>query len=413
MNYRKLGKTGLMVSEIGFGPEWMTGTPEETRAIAEVLREAGVNYLDCWMPDPHIRANLGYAMKGHTDEWIVQGHIGACWVDGQYLRSRDVALAKPAFEDELALLGVDHFEVGMMHYIDSVDEFRACLDGPYYEYVQELLRAGTIRHVGLSTHNPEVALEAARREVVEVIMFSINPAFDLMPASEDVNDLFGDFEEAGEQMEPLRAELYSLCEEKEIALTVMKPYAGGRLLMDEQSPFGKALTPVQCIHYCLTRPAVASVFAGYQSVEDAQAAHAYLTATEHERDISHSSAERIIAPDTTILIDYMLNRFGNIVKNLTVFPENMKRNMNSTFGLIFSQRAMLTLIEKGMTREQAYDLVQPKTAQSWDNQVDFKPLLEADPEVTSRLTQEEIDEIFNPTYYTKRVDEIFKRVGLD
>ena len=81
MNYRKLGKTGLMVSEIGFGPEWMTGTPEETRAIAEVLREAGVNYLDCWMPDPHIRANLGYAMKGHTDEWIVQGHIGACWVD--------------------------------------------------------------------------------------------------------------------------------------------------------------------------------------------------------------------------------------------------------------------------------------------------------------------------------------------
>ena len=133
----------------------------------------------------------------------------------------------------------------------------------------------------------------------------------------------------------------------------------------------------------------------------------------HERDISHSSAERIIAPDTTILIDYMLNRFGNIVKNLTVFPENMKRNMNSTFGLIFSQRAMLTLIEKGMTREQAYDLVQPKTAQSWDNQVDFKPLLEADPEVTFRLTQEEIDEIFNPVYYTKRVDEIFKRVGLD
>ena len=132
----------------------------------------------------------------------------------------------------------------------------------------------------------------------------------------------------------------------------------------------------------------------------------------HERDISHSSAERIIAPDTTILIDYMLNRFGNIVKNLTVFPENMIRNMNSTFGLIFSQRAMLTLIEKGMTREQAYDLVQPKTAQSWDNQVDFKPLLESDSEVTSRLTQEEIDEIFNPAYYTKRVDEIFERIGL-
>ena len=98
----------------------------------------------------------------------------------------------------------------------------------------------------------------------------------------------------------------------------------------------------------------------------------------HERDISHSSAERIITPDTTILLNYMLNRFGNIVKNLTVFPENMVRNMNSTFGLIYSQRVMLNLIEKGMTREAAYDLVQPKTAYSWDNQVDFKPQLLSD-----------------------------------
>ena len=133
----------------------------------------------------------------------------------------------------------------------------------------------------------------------------------------------------------------------------------------------------------------------------------------HERDISHSSAERIITPDTTILIDYMLNRFGNIVKNLTVFPENMRRNMNSTFGLIYSQRVMLSLIEKGMTREEAYDLVQPKTAYSWDNQTDFRPLLEADEAVTSRLTPEEIDDIFDPVYYTKRVDDIFHRIGLD
>ena len=132
----------------------------------------------------------------------------------------------------------------------------------------------------------------------------------------------------------------------------------------------------------------------------------------HERDISHSSAERIITPDTTILINYMLNRFGNIVKNLTVFPENMKRNMESTVGLIYSQRVMLSLIEKGMTREEAYDLVQPKTAQSWDNQVDFKPLLEADERVTAKLSQKEIDELFNPDYYAKRVDDIFARLGL-
>ena len=80
MNYRELGATGLRVSEVGFGPEWMKGTPEETRAVAETCREGGMNLLDCWMSDPLIRDNLGYAMRGHTDEWIVQGHLGACWI---------------------------------------------------------------------------------------------------------------------------------------------------------------------------------------------------------------------------------------------------------------------------------------------------------------------------------------------
>ncbi|MBF8971081.1 adenylosuccinate lyase [Streptococcus sp. NLN76] len=132
----------------------------------------------------------------------------------------------------------------------------------------------------------------------------------------------------------------------------------------------------------------------------------------HERDISHSSAERIIAPDSTILLDYMLNRFGRIVQNLTVFPENMRRNMDATFGLIYSQRVLLSLIEKGMTREAAYDLVQPKTAQAWDHQVDFKSLLLEDSEITSYLTPAEIEDIFNPDYYTSGVDAIFTRLGL-
>ncbi|WP_321384271.1 adenylosuccinate lyase [uncultured Enterococcus sp.] len=132
----------------------------------------------------------------------------------------------------------------------------------------------------------------------------------------------------------------------------------------------------------------------------------------HERDISHSSAERIIIPDTTMLLNYMLNRFGNIVKNLTVFPENMKRNMNATFGLIYSQRVLLKLIDHGMTREEAYDLVQPKTAYAWDHQTDFKPLLEQDEKITSVLSQEELDDAFDYNYHLKNVDTIFDRVGL-
>ena len=133
----------------------------------------------------------------------------------------------------------------------------------------------------------------------------------------------------------------------------------------------------------------------------------------HERDISHSSAERIILPDTTILIDYMVHRFGNIVKNLTVFPENMKRNMDRTFGLIYSGRVLLKLIDTGMSREAAYDLIQPKTAQAWDEQRPFRPLLEADPEITGRLSKEDLDDAFDYHWHLKHVDDIFKRVGLE
>ncbi|MFD1899864.1 adenylosuccinate lyase [Enterococcus termitis] len=132
----------------------------------------------------------------------------------------------------------------------------------------------------------------------------------------------------------------------------------------------------------------------------------------HERDISHSSAERIIIPDTTILLDYMLNRFSTIVKNLTVFPENMKRNMDATFGLIYSQRVLLKLIDHGMAREAAYDLVQPKTAYAWDHQTAFRPLLDADEKITSVLTKEELDDAFDYNYHLKNVDIIFERVGL-
>lgn len=132
----------------------------------------------------------------------------------------------------------------------------------------------------------------------------------------------------------------------------------------------------------------------------------------HERDISHSSAERIILPDATIALNYMLNRFANIVQNLTVFPENMKKNMERTYGLIYSQRVLLALIDKGMAREEAYDTVQPKAMEAWEKQVPFRSLVEAEERITSRLTKEEIDDCFDYTYHLKNVDMIFERLGL-
>ncbi len=133
----------------------------------------------------------------------------------------------------------------------------------------------------------------------------------------------------------------------------------------------------------------------------------------HERDISHSSVERIILPDATMLLNYMLNRFGNIVKNLTVFPENMKRNMERTYGLIYSQRVLLTLIEKGMKREEAYDLVQKRAMQAWEEQRSFKELVKEDQQIRQVLNEQEIEECFDYQHHLVSVDFIFRKLGLE
>lgn len=133
----------------------------------------------------------------------------------------------------------------------------------------------------------------------------------------------------------------------------------------------------------------------------------------HERDISHSSVERIILPDATMLLNYMLNRFGNIIKNLTVFPENMQRNIQRTYGVPFSGRVMTKLIDKGISREQAYDTVQPRAMQAWEEQRSFKDIILETPAITELLNAEEIEEAFNPSWHLKHVDTIFKKLGLE
>ncbi|WP_298788402.1 adenylosuccinate lyase [uncultured Marinococcus sp.] len=133
----------------------------------------------------------------------------------------------------------------------------------------------------------------------------------------------------------------------------------------------------------------------------------------HERDISHSSAERIIIPDATTALNYMLNRFGNIVKNLTVFEDNMKANMDKTLGLVFSQRVLLTLINKGMVREEAYDTVQPKAMEAWEKGIPFRELVESEPAITNVLSSEEIEDCFDHRHHMKEVDTIFARAGIE
>lgn len=132
----------------------------------------------------------------------------------------------------------------------------------------------------------------------------------------------------------------------------------------------------------------------------------------HERDISHSSAERIMLPDVTIALDYALNRFTNIVDRLTVYEDNMRNNIDKTYGLIFSQRVLLALINKGMVREEAYDKVQPKAMESWETKTPFRELIEQDSSITDVLSSEELDDCFDPKHHLNQVDTIFARAGL-
>lgn len=287
MKYRRLGKTGLMVSEIGFGAEWMERhSAQECRAVLDRAEALGINILDCWMSEPNVRTSLGQALTGRRERWYIQGHIGSTWQGGQYVRSRDVDQCKEAFEDLLARLGTDYIDLGMIHFVDSEQDWAAAMEGPYLDYVKELRAAGTIRHIGMSTHNPAMAKRAVEHGLVEMLLFSVNPAFDMHPATDDLDTYF-DWENYRADLggiDPQRAEVYRLCEQHDVGITVMKPYAGGRLFDAQRSPFGVALTPAQCIHYCLTRPAVAAVMAGYDTPEHVEQAVAYETASEEERD---------------------------------------------------------------------------------------------------------------------------------
>lgn len=287
MRYRTLGKTGLQVSEIGLGAEWLERHNEaEVREVIDTCEKEGINILDCWMSEPNVRSNIGKALKGRREKWFIQGHIGSTWQSGQYERTRDLAYVKPAFEDLLTRLQTDYVDLGMIHFVDDPEEFEKVTTGEFMDYVRELKREGRIRHIGLSTHNPEVGRLAALQGEIEMILFSVNPAFDMMPAVRDLDRYFevDKYEEGLGGIAPIREELYKLCEQQNVGITVMKGYAGGRLFDAKTSPFGVALTPVQCLHYALTRPAVASVMAGFDTPEHVYAATAYETATGEEKD---------------------------------------------------------------------------------------------------------------------------------
>ena len=292
MQYRPLGKTGLMVSEIGLGGERLERhTQEECAKVIHYAEEKGINILDCWMSNPTVRTNIGKAIYGRREKWIIQGHIGSTWQNGQYVRSRNIDQAKAAFEDMLDRFETDYIDLGMIHYVDAKNDWNEIVNGPFLKYVYDLKAQGRIKHIGLSTHNPEIAKLAVESGIIEMMLFSVNPAFDMLPVNGDAEVYFGDdFSTAVNGISPERIELYKLCEQKGVGITVMKGYAGGRLFDEKRSPFGVKLSPVQCLHYCLTRPAVSSVMVGFNTTQHVDEAVSYETASAEARDYASALA---------------------------------------------------------------------------------------------------------------------------
>lgn len=293
MIYRDLGNTGLKVSEIGMGCE---GFAEEncamTKKLFDAAEAAGVNYFDLYTPNPDVRTAVGNALRGRREKFIAQSHLCSVWQNGQYKRTRKLKEVVAGFEESLKQLQTDYIDVGTIHYCDALDDWKGLVTGGILDYARELKAAGKIRHIGLSSHNPQVALKAVESGAIEVLLFSVNPCYDLLPASEDVEQLWNEknYEAHLTNMDPDRRRLYETCQRLGVGITVMKCFGGGDLLDAQLSPAGVALTAHQCIHYALSRPGVACVLAGAHSVEQFKQSVAYEDATDAEKDYAATFA---------------------------------------------------------------------------------------------------------------------------
>ena len=293
MEYRVLGRSGLRVSEIGMGCEGFVGkSTAEVHALVDEMEAAGVNCIDLYTPNAQMRTELGRALRGRRQKFVLQAHLCTIWKDEQYKRTRDLDEVRAGFEDLLARLETDRVEIGMIHYVDSLEDWQAVHTGPVMQYALQLKEEGRVGCIGLSSHNPQAALEAVRSGLIDVLMFSVNPCYDLQPAGETVEELWNEqnYEKPLVNMDPAREELYEECQRLGVGITVMKAFGGGDLLSAELSPAGAALTVEQCIHYALTRPAVASVLCGAHTVQQLRQSVAYEQASAGQKDYAAAFA---------------------------------------------------------------------------------------------------------------------------
>lgn len=344
MLYRELGNTGLKVSEIGLGCEGFLGKDErECDRMFSLAFERGVNCMDLYSPNPELHKAVGRAAAAHGVHLVLQAHLCTVWKNGQYMATRNLAEVKTSFEKMMQNLGTERADIGMIHYVDSEETWNKVISDGILDYAKQLKREGRIGHIGMSSHNPLVALKAVESGEIEVLMFSVNPCYDLLPGDEDVNKLFEEnsYSKPLFNIDPVREKLYETCQRRGVGITVMKVFGGGDLLTDD-SPAGKALTVPQCIHYALTRPAVSTVFAGAHTEAELAASLRYEEADEAERDYAavfatfpkiswqgHCMYCGHCAPCPKGIEVASVTKFLNLAKAQKAVPETVREHYNA------------------------------------------------------------------------------------
>ncbi|MCL2231367.1 MAG: aldo/keto reductase [Treponema sp.] len=286
MIFRDVGNTGKKAGVIGLGCEHLDGKPyDQVKSTIDAALECGINIFDLFMPGTEVRENISKALGARRKDVLIQGHICSTNIGQQYDISRDMPTVQKYFEELLRLCG-GYIDFGMLFFIDSEDDYKKVFDTEIASYAQKLKEKGDIRHIGFSSHNPITAIKAVNTGLPEMMMFSINPAFDIVPTESSVLSLLekGFNSENLTGIEPKRAELYRLCEQKNIGITVMKTLGAGKLISPEHTPFKRPLTVAQCVHYALSRPAVTSVLLGCKSPQEISEAVKYFDLNDAELD---------------------------------------------------------------------------------------------------------------------------------
>lgn len=291
MEFRKLGRTGVPVSVVGLGCEHLENQPYEVvhEVIARAL-DGGINYTDMFMADPVVREHIGNAIHGRRDKIMIQGMIGAeVGPDGPTIPTRDMAKTIKYFDDMLRLLKTDYIDTAALFFVDTDEQLDKVLaPGGQLEFALKMKEQGKARFIGMSSHVASVAARAIETGAIDVLMFPVNPAFDMLADIDNIDDLFSPDtykKQQGQGPGTDRARLYRACDAHGTAVLSMKTYAAGWLLGDN-SLAGVKLTPAQCIHYALSRPSVVSTLIGCKTGAEVDSALSYLTASDKERDFS-------------------------------------------------------------------------------------------------------------------------------